>query len=68
MAKTISIDSLRKLKKNPDTVSRPMVEDHGCKSPDAFVILLDENKQSVTPSSEDTAEAVSQNRGNQQRH
>ncbi len=62
MSKTISIDALRKSKKGTQPIPRPAVEDHGCKSPDAFVILLDEKEQSAPSSPERASDAVSHNR------
>ena len=67
MPKTISIEDLRKLKKNPESMSRPAVEDGKRKSPDSFVILLDENEPSAPPSPEGIADAVSQHRSNHSR-
>jgi hypothetical protein len=68
MSKTISIDALRKTKKGAQTIPRPAVEDHGCKSPDAFVILLDEKEQSAPSSPESTSDAVPHNRAKHQRY
>jgi hypothetical protein len=62
MSKTISIEDLRKLKKKPKTMSRPAVEDGERKSPDSFVILLDENEPSASPPPEGTTDAVSRHR------
>jgi hypothetical protein len=67
MSKTISIEDLRKLKKKPETISRPSIEDGERKSPDSFVILLDENEPSASPPPEGAADAVSRHRSSHSR-
>ena len=63
MAKTISIDALRKLKNESDTVPVPAASGRERRSPDSFVILLDEDGHADRPAVEHAKDPASQRRG-----
>jgi len=61
MAKTVSIDDIRKRKKSSDSQSSPGQSSSGRASPDAYVILLDEANE--TASSPQAGTRASTNKG-----